>query len=57
MTTVMNKASQHVVKYGVSFGSALAMVVSYHANQSILWAIFHGFLGWFYVIYAALFKG
>lgn len=39
------------VKSGVSFGSALAMVVSWSANKSILWAIFHGLLSWFYVIY------
>ena len=42
-------------KYGVSFGSALAIVISYNANHSILWAIIHGILGWFYVIYFALF--
>ena len=29
-------------KYGVSFGSALAMAISYNTNQSILWAIIHG---------------
>jgi hypothetical protein len=29
-------------KYGVSFGSALAIVVSYNANHSIIWAIIHG---------------
>ncbi len=43
------------VKYGVGFGSALAMVISYAKNHSILWAIVHGILSWFYVIYAALF--
>jgi hypothetical protein len=43
------------VKFGVSFGSALAMVISYSANHSILWAIVHGILSWLYVIYAALF--
>ncbi len=42
-------------KYGVSFGSSLAMVISYSANHSILWAIIHGILSWFYVIYYALF--
>jgi hypothetical protein len=43
-------------KWGVSFGSALAMAISYNANQSILWAIIHGLLGWLYVIYFALFR-
>ena len=42
-------------KYGVSFGSSLAMVISYNANHSILWAIIHGILSWLYVIYYALF--
>lgn len=39
------------VTAGISFGSCLAMVISYTAWQSILWAIFHGLLGWVYVIY------
>jgi hypothetical protein len=43
-------------KYGVGFGSALAIAISYTANQSILWAIIHGILGWLYVIYFALFR-
>jgi hypothetical protein len=41
-------------KYGVGFGSGLAMVISYDANHSILWAIIHGILGWLYVVYAVL---
>ena len=47
---------QAPVPFGVSFGSALAMVISYSANHSILWAIIHGFLSWLYVIYFALFR-
>ena len=43
-------------KYGVGFGSALAMAISYSDNHSIPWAILHGILGWIYVIYVALFK-
>ena len=39
------------VKSGITFGSALAMVISYTAWQSIGWAIVHGLLGWAYVIY------
>ncbi len=45
--TVVNKT----IRSGVGFGSALAMVVSYTTWQSIPWAIFHGLLGWIYVIY------
>ena len=58
-----NKSSKKVivektVKSGVSFGSALAMVISYTAWKSILWAIIHGVLGWIYVIYYILrYKG
>ena len=43
-------------KYGVSFGSALAIAISYTANHSILWAIIHGIFSWLYVIYFALFR-
>lgn len=41
-------------KAGVSFGSALAMVISWSEHHSILWAIFQGILSWLYVIYYAL---
>jgi len=43
-----------VVRAGVSFGSALAMVISWTANKSLLWAIVHGLLSWLYVIYYPL---
>jgi hypothetical protein len=43
-------------KYGVGFGSALAIAISYTTNHSILWAIIDGVLGWVYVIYFALFR-
>jgi hypothetical protein len=43
-----------VVKSGVGFGSALAMVISYSAYKSVLWAIIHGVFGWFYVGYFLL---
>ena len=42
-------------KYGIGFGSALAIAMSYSNNHSILWAIIHGIFGWLYVIYFALF--
>jgi hypothetical protein len=32
-----------------SFGSALAIAISYTTNHSILWAIIHGLLSWLYV--------
>ncbi len=50
-TTVVRR---EVVRSGISFGSALAIAISWSANQSILWAILHGIFSWFYVIYYAL---
>jgi hypothetical protein len=41
---------------GISFGSALAMILSYARNESILWAILHGIISWLYVIYVAILK-
>lgn len=57
----MNGSRYYVIrsegaKWGVSFGSALAIAISYTTNKSILWAIIHGILGWLYVIYFALFR-
>jgi hypothetical protein len=48
----MNNAE--VVKTGITFGSAMAIAISWHAHQSILWAIIHGFFSWFYVVYFAV---
>ena len=42
---------QKTVWKGVSFGSVLAMVISYTTWNSVGWAIFHGLLSWVYVIY------
>lgn len=39
------------VKTGISFGSALAIVISYVTYQSVGWAIVHGLFSWAYVIY------
>jgi hypothetical protein len=36
------------------FGSALAMILSYTQNSSILYAILHGVLSWFYVLFRAM---
>ena len=43
-----------VAKAGASFGSALAMVISWSEHHSILWAIVQGFFSWLYVVYYAL---
>ena len=47
---------QEVTRSGITFGSALAIAISWSVNKSILWAIIHGILSWLYVIYYALFK-
>ncbi|MFB3777517.1 MAG: hypothetical protein ACE141_07890 [Bryobacteraceae bacterium] len=50
-------AIQHeAAKSGITFGSALAIAISWSVNKSIVWAIIHGLLGWVYVIYFALLK-
>ena len=43
-----------VIKKGITFGTCLAMVISYVNWHSVLWAIFHGLLSWVYVIYFIL---
>ena len=46
--------TREVVKHGASFGSALAIAISWSVNKSLLWAIIHGILSWLYVVYYAL---
>jgi hypothetical protein len=41
-------------KAGASFGSALAIAISWSEHHSIFWAIIQGFLSWIYVVYYAL---
>ncbi len=38
-------------RFGISFGTALAIAISWSINKSLLWALLHGFLSWLYVIY------
>lgn len=45
--------AEKVTNAGIGLGSAIAVAISWSLNKSILWAILHGFLGWFYVIYYA----
>lgn len=51
---VSTSGPRNAAKVGIGFGSALAITISWSANKSILWAIFHGFLSWVYVIYYAI---
>jgi len=40
-----------VVRNGIGLGTVIAVVISWSRNESILFAILHGVLSWFYVIY------
>ncbi|MCL5671168.1 MAG: hypothetical protein M1423_07735 [Acidobacteria bacterium] len=42
---------REIGRQGISFGSALAMILSWSVNRSVLWAILHGIFSWVYVIY------
>ena len=46
--------SSLIIKTGVSFGTVLAITVSWSLNRSLFWAIIHGMFGWFYIIYYAI---
>lgn len=48
--------SYSATKAGIGFGSALAITISWSLHKSILWAIIHGFLSWFYVVYYMLMR-
>jgi len=50
----MSSRPQDAAKAGIGFGAALAIAISWSANKSILWAMVHGVLSWFYVIYYAI---
>lgn len=50
MSAVRHSATQA----GIGLGSAIAVAISWSLHQSILWAIVHGFFGWFYVIWHAV---
>jgi len=51
MTKLMNEKGRSTTTNGIGIGAVLAMILSWTANKSILWALFHGILGWFYVFY------
>jgi hypothetical protein len=56
LTSLISGVSDMKVEYvGLGFGNALAMVISFHENNHIGWAILHGIFSWFYVLYAYFF--
>ena len=44
----------YYVHYGVTFGNALAIAMSWTTDKSVIWAVIDGFLSWIYVIYYVL---
>ena len=48
-------SSEQVAAASISFGTTLALVVSFTVNKSIGWAILHGMCSWGYVFYYGLF--
>jgi tetrahydromethanopterin S-methyltransferase subunit G len=50
----VEQAPGNAISVGYVMGVALAMILSWSKNASILWCIFHGLLSWIYVIYFAI---
>ena len=48
---MLKMTTEKQIDAGVVIGIALAMIISWERNKSILWAVIHGLLGWLYVIY------
>ena len=51
---MLTETTSNITQSGIGIGSAVAIVISWHRNKSILFAIIHGVLSWIYVIYFAL---
>lgn len=51
VTRKRSEGGKAAAKTGISFGVALAMVISYTNWHSVGLAIIHGLLSWIYVIY------
>lgn len=49
----MSSARNTAAQAGIGLGTAIAVAISWSVNKSIIWAIVHGFFGWFYVIWHA----
>ena len=50
----MSSKASSAASAGIGLGSAIAVAISWSLHSSIIWAIVHGFFGWFYIIYYAL---
>ena len=49
----MSDRRSDAARAGIGLGSALAVAISWSLHKSLFWAILHGVLSWFYVIYYA----
>lgn len=47
-------SSKSSIGAGIGIGNIIAIVISWTANHSIIWALIHGLFGWLYIIYYAL---
>lgn len=54
LAQVQYEVQHTITQSGIGIGAALAIVLSWHRNKSILLAIIHGVLSWLYVGYFAL---
>jgi hypothetical protein len=54
LAQVSSQVQTTVTQSGIGIGAAVAVVLSWHRNKSIILAIIHGVLSWLYVIYFAL---
>lgn len=48
-----NDTKKQAATSGITFGSVLAISISWSLHKSIWWAIAHGCCSWLYVIYYA----
>ena len=54
LTQIEPNVQDMVTQSGIGLGSAIAVVLSWHRNKSIFFAVIHGALSWLYIIYFAL---
>ena len=51
---ILAEVSRTAAQSGIGLGSAVAVVLSWHRNKSILLMVLHGILSWIYVLYFAM---
>jgi hypothetical protein len=50
---ILAEVSRTAAQSGIGLGAAVAVVLSWHRNKSILLMVLHGLLSWIYVLYFA----